>query len=163
MSAVTFPSLSRISRAARLTASAPGAYIPKGANRPLRTAPGNSKVMPRQSGLVSTFCAAALGLALAGTAAAQPAAPTPAPGRAVVLTNATGHTMIQFFASSVERHDWQDDRLGPVLADGQTRRVVLTRTGDGCRFDFRAVLDDGQALERRSVNVCESPAYTFAR
>jgi hypothetical protein len=119
--------------------------------------------MPRLSVLVSTICAAAFGLALGTAAAAQPAAPTPTPGRAVVLTNATGRTMIQFFASSIERHDWQDDRLGPVLADGQTRRVPLTRTGDGCRFDFRAVLDDGQALERRGVNVCESPAYTFTR
>ena len=117
--------------------------------------------MLRISAFVSTLCAAAFGLTLAA-AAAQPVTPAPAAGRAVVLTNATGHTMIQFFASSVERHDWQEDRLGPVLADGQSRRLSLTRTGESCRFDFRAVLDDGQALERRGVNVCETPAYTFA-
>ena len=94
-------------------------------------------------------------LAFAATAAvAQPAR------REVVLTNHTGHAMIQFFASSVAAHDWQEDRLGPVLADGQSRRVVLTRAGP-CQFDLKAVLDDGRSIERRGVDVCATPNYTF--
>ena len=95
-------------------------------------------------------------LAFAATAAsAQPVR------REVVLTNHTGHAMIQFFASSIEAHDWQEDRLGPVLTDGQSRRVALGHTSV-CNFDFKAVLDDGRSIERRGVDVCATPNYTFA-
>lgn len=154
---MTFPSLSSADAAGPLNAGGAGAYIRRQSLRPVRRAPKGLMTMIRLPVLAAAV-AATLGLSL-NAAAAQPAAP--ATGRAVVLTNATGHTMIQFFASSVERHDWQDDRLGPVLADGESRRVPLNRAGEGCRFDFRAVLDDGRALERRGVNICETPAYTF--
>ena len=104
-------------------------------------------------------------LAFAVVAALVPAAgiaqPVSISTRDVVLTNQTGHDMIQFFASSTAVRDWQEDRLGPVLAAGQTRRVTLSRNGGTCQFDFKAVLDDGRSIERRAINVCETPAYTF--
>lgn len=81
--------------------------------------------------------------------------------RRVQLVNASRSTIVQFYASNAKRSTWEEDILGQsVLEPG---RAVMINIDDGtgsCIFDFLTVMQSGQRLERRGINVCEVSTYT---
>jgi hypothetical protein len=120
------------------------AYISEGA-RPAGT---NSMT------IFARFAAAtaiAIAAAAAGPLHAQPAT------RDVLVANHASHAVLQVYASGVERQGWQDDRLGPPLPPGASRRIHLGPPGAPCLYDFRIVLEDGRSQERHGVDVCSAP------
>ena len=97
---------------------------------------------------------AAFALLVAGTAEAL--------DRRIRIVNASSHDIVAFHGVSVDTREWHDSLLGDdILPAGET--VVLNfDDGSGyCRYRFRAVFDDGQALEKKSVNVCEVGTYRY--
>ena len=101
-------------------------------------------------------CLLSLGLlgAVAGPAAAA--------DRRVQIVNDTGFTMVEFYGSNKGSQSWEEDILGQdVLADGQSVVINFNDDSGYCKFDFRAVFEDGDEVVEAGVNVCEIGSFTF--
>jgi hypothetical protein len=90
------------------------------------------------------------------------ALPATALDRRVEIINNTGFTIVEFYGSNAGSKSWEEDILGPDLLPPGSSVVVNFDDASGfCKFDFRAVFDDGEALERRGINICEIATFTY--
>jgi len=99
--------------------------------------------------------AAALILALAaGAATAQ--------DRRVRIHNNTGYTLYSFYSTNSGSTHWGSDILGnSTLPDGAYVTMNFDNKYGYCLFDFRAVFEDGDELQRGKINVCEIADYYY--
>ncbi|MGA0602947.1 hypothetical protein ACO2Q3_19715 [Caulobacter sp. KR2-114] len=82
--------------------------------------------------------------------------------RHVRIINETDHTMVHFYASNVAAKSWEEDILGDsVLKPGDDVKINIDDGTGHCLYDFRAVFDDGKALEKHNINVCEISSYRY--
>jgi predicted flavoprotein YhiN len=82
--------------------------------------------------------------------------------RRVRIINETGHTIVRFYASNVGRDSWEEDILGQsVLRPGQSVTVNIDDGSGYCKYDFKAVFDDGDSLVRSNVDVCKISSYRY--
>jgi len=82
--------------------------------------------------------------------------------RRVRIVNKTGYTIERFYASSVGQNSWEEDILGDdVLRSGSAVSINIDDGTGYCKYDFRAVFEDGDVLEKASVNVCETGTFTY--
>ena len=89
-------------------------------------------------------------------------APASALDRRVTIVNETGYTIVQFYGSNTGTNDWQEDILGQdVLASGSSVVINFNDASGYCKFDFKAVFEDGDELVRENVNVCEVSSFTY--
>jgi len=99
-------------------------------------------------------------LCLLETATGPPAS---ALDRHIELTNTTRRTIVELFAAEVGSGDWQIDMLGDeFLPSGGTAIVDIKDRSGYCRFDLKAVFDDGSELIRRDINVCALEGYALS-
>ena len=90
------------------------------------------------------------------------AAPAFAQDRKVTIVNNSGFTISYLYGSNVGTTFWEEDLLSSnVLSSGATVDVNFNDTTGYCRFDLRAIFDDGTELVRRDVNVCEIGTFTI--
>lgn len=90
------------------------------------------------------------------------ALPSLALDRRVEIVNQTGYTIQEFYASSVGQKSWQEDILGRDVLPSGSSVVINIDDGTGyCKYDFRAVFEDGDIVEQADVNVCEIGRFTF--
>ena len=88
--------------------------------------------------------------------------PATAADRRVEIINQTGFTIVEFYGSNSGTTSWEEDILGlDVLPSGSSVNIDFDDGTGACLFDFRAVFDDGEVLERTGINVCEIPTYTY--
>jgi hypothetical protein len=117
--------------------------------------------------LLETFPAgaavAAVGLIAlgAGSAAADDGAANPA--AAVQCANGGKRAIVAVYSSPPGRADWSDDMLGKsTLKPGQTLMLKLKAKPDGCKVDFSALLDNGDTITKKDVDLCiPSPTVGF--
>ncbi|MEY4871050.1 MAG: hypothetical protein RLZZ563_380 [Pseudomonadota bacterium] len=104
--------------------------------------------------------AASLGLSASlGLLAALPAA---ALDRRVEIINNTGFTIVEFYGSNTGSKSWEEDILGTdVLPSGSSVVINFDDESGYCKFDFRAVFEDGDVLDRGDVNICEIATFTY--
>ncbi|MBC9206846.1 hypothetical protein IBL26_08360 [Roseomonas aerophila] len=103
--------------------------------------------------LTATFLAAAALMPFAPAAGAA--------DRRVEVVNASGRTMMEFYASNTNRSSWEEDILGnDVLPSGRSVVINIDDGSGACRFDVLAVLDGGRRVEQRNINVCEVSRHT---
>jgi hypothetical protein len=82
--------------------------------------------------------------------------------RRVRIVNASSHDIVSFHAVIVDKREWEDSLLGEDILPVGGSVVLNFEDGSGyCRYRFRAVFDDGKALEKNSVNVCEVGTYRY--
>ena len=106
---------------------------------------------------IRTFVAAAA--LLAGAAASTVAF---AADRRVNIVNKTGLVMTHFYASNSGTDSWEEDILGrDTLADGETVQVDINDGSGACKFDFKAVFENGASLERQGIDVCQVSSFTY--
>lgn len=80
--------------------------------------------------------------------------------RRMDIVNQTGRTIQHFFATNSSIKKWGRDLLGDaVIPPGKSYRFDFNDGTGHCSFDFRAVLDNGRAVERYDVNVCRATAW----
>jgi hypothetical protein len=80
--------------------------------------------------------------------------------RNVVVINATNVVVNSFYASNVNRSDWEEDMLGRnVLAPGRRVKANIDDGTGACLFDFKVVFADGRSMEDRRVNVCQIASW----
>jgi hypothetical protein len=102
------------------------------------------------------FAIALAAASLIGAASAQ------AEDRHVRIINETSHTMVHFYASNVAENSWQEDILGrDVVKPGEDVNINIDDGTGHCKYDFLAVFDDGDKLERHNINVCEITYYRY--
>lgn len=90
--------------------------------------------------------------------------PVAAANRVVEVINATGMTMVEFYASVTTTNSWEEDILGDdVLEDGESIDVNIDDGSGKCIYDFRAVFENGQEATKQGVNVCRISTFTFTR
>jgi hypothetical protein len=81
--------------------------------------------------------------------------------RHIVLQNNSGEAIVEFHASNVGTHFWQEDILGSdILLPGSAARIDLDDGTGYCRFDFKTVMENGQEIVRHNVDVCALERYT---
>ena len=100
---------------------------------------------------------------LAGTAVALATAlPAAALDRRVTIINNTGFTIVEFYGSNTGSNSWEEDILGQdVLPSGNSVVINFDDASGYCKFDFRAVFEDGDVLEKGGVNICEISTFTY--
>jgi hypothetical protein len=76
--------------------------------------------------------------------------------RRVNVNNQTESAIVEFYASNTGEEDWQEDILGDQVLDAGGVATINIDDGSGfCKFDFRAVFDDGTEVISPDNNVCE--------
>ncbi|MGO4853776.1 hypothetical protein [Phaeovulum sp. W22_SRMD_FR3] len=99
---------------------------------------------------------------VAGLLIATTAVPTLALDRRVKIVNNTGYTMTEFYGSNKGTDSWEEDILGAdVLPSGSSVMINFNDSSGYCKFDFKAVFEDGDELVRQNVNVCELGTFTY--
>ena len=78
------------------------------------------------------------------------------------LVNRSSYDVIEFYASPVNVHSWEEDILGrDILESGYTVQITIADGRRSCEYDLRFVFDDGDVLERGGVDLCETHRYTL--
>lgn len=85
------------------------------------------------------------------------------PAAAVQCANGGKRPIVAVYTSPPGRKDWSDDMLGKgTLKPGQTLKLKLKAKPDGCKIDFSALLDNGDTVTKKDVDLCvASPAVGF--
>lgn len=99
---------------------------------------------------------------MAGLVTATLASPALALDRRVTIVNNTGYTMTNFYGSNKGTNSWEEDILGQnTLPSGSQVTINFNDASGYCKFDFKAVFEDGDVLVRENVNVCEIGTFTY--
>ena len=117
--------------------------------------------------LYASIVAAALtaSVAVAQQAGGSPP-PTPVVNRAgdhvLKLTNGGREAVTAIFYAAPGTLNWSDDLLGSQTAGpGRTVTLKIKDPQGACVFDLQFLMSGGANVNRKSVNVCEPPTYSF--
>jgi hypothetical protein len=89
--------------------------------------------------------------------------PASALDRQIQLTNTTHLAIVELYASYVGTGVWRQDILGDdFLLPGNSIVVNIDDGSASCRFDLKAVFDDGTEVIRRNVNICGVEHYMIS-
>jgi hypothetical protein len=103
-----------------------------------------------------------LGAALATVLFLGHAVPAEALDRRVRIVNETGFTIVRFYGSNTGTDDWQEDILGEDVLPSGSSVIINFDDGTGyCKYDLRAIFDDGDEVTQSGVNICEVGTLTF--
>ena len=100
--------------------------------------------------------------AIATVLAATLATPSLALDRRVTIINNTGFTITNFYGSNKGTNSWEEDILGQDILPSGSQVTINFNDGSGyCKFDLKAVFDDGDEVVQEDVNICEVGTFTF--
>ena len=78
------------------------------------------------------------------------------------LNNESSYVVVEVYASPNDVEDWEEDILGQdVLGSEESVRITIADAREQCEYDLRFVFEDGDVLERPSVDLCETNSYTL--
>ena len=78
------------------------------------------------------------------------------------LHNESSYVVVEVYASPNDVEDWEEDILGQdVLGSEESVRITIADAREQCEYDLRFVFEDGDVLERPSVDLCETNSYTL--
>lgn len=82
--------------------------------------------------------------------------------RRVRIVNNTGYTIVRFYGSNKGSDSWEEDILGEdVLPSGSSVNINFDDGSGYCKFDFKAVFDDGDVLVKKNINICKIGTFTY--
>ncbi len=82
--------------------------------------------------------------------------------RHVTVVNNTDFTIVEFYASSVGQDTWEEDILGKdTLEPGQKVKINIDDGTGYCKYDLKAVFNDGDEVVKKGMNVCEVGTFTI--
>jgi hypothetical protein len=88
--------------------------------------------------------------------------PATALDRWIEFTNNTRMVIAEIYVSHVGTQLWDVDILGSDLLAPTSSTLVKIDDGGGCRFDLKAVFDDGTTQILRNVNICATERYAIS-
>ena len=89
-------------------------------------------------------------------------APALALDRWIELTNNTRMPIVEVYISRVRAERWNIDLLVDDYLAPLSSVLVSIDDGEGCRFDFKTVFDDGTTQIRRNVDLCGAERYAIS-
>jgi hypothetical protein len=82
--------------------------------------------------------------------------------RVTNVVNKTSRVLVQLFASNVSQSNWGADLLGPTVISSESSIRINVDDGSGyCRYDLKAVFDDGTVAIAYGFDVCSSTEWTI--
>jgi hypothetical protein len=83
--------------------------------------------------------------------------------RRVTIINDSSHSILQLFGSPVSHPGWENDILGAygLILPGHQARIDFDDNTGACKFDLKAVMDDGTEVVRRRVDICAMRSWTI--
>lgn len=82
--------------------------------------------------------------------------------RNVLVVNASGYTVTQFYGSNSGAQTWEEDILGAnTLPSGSSVNVNFDDGTGACIFDFKAVFADGSSVVENGIDVCSTSQVTI--
>lgn len=116
---------------------------------------------PFAAAVLAAACAILSVLATAAEAQSQ-ARSTDAENRRIRVHNQTG-LEVRSLSAADAGGIFGPDLLGQPLEAGQSRPVLVDSGAGACVFTLRAVLSNGQTLDRAGVNVCRIADWYLTR
>ena len=120
--------------------------------------------IPSIGPIILVFATAALaGGALAQTAPAPPPiAPPAAAVHQVKLTNAAKTGITAVYVAPSGSRNMSDDLLGRQIANaGKTVTLKVKDPQGTCVFDLQFLMDNGDTLDRKAVDLCHAAEYAL--
>ena len=88
--------------------------------------------------------------------------PAHALDRRIKLINASSYNIVEFHASNINRHSYEENILNNrIIRPGESIVVDLNDGTDMCQFDFLTVMSNGAKVEKKDVDVCQLETYTI--
>lgn len=82
--------------------------------------------------------------------------------RRVRIVNDTGFDIVRFYGSNKGSKSWEEDILGSdILSSGSSVTINFDDNSGYCKFDFKAVFNDGDVLVKKNINICEIGTFTY--
>lgn len=82
--------------------------------------------------------------------------------RRVRINNKSSYDIIEFYASNTGSRSWEEDILGRNILPSGNSVVINIDDGSGyCKYDFKAVFEDGDEVVSSDNNVCELSDFNF--
>ncbi|AXS42555.1 hypothetical protein D1F64_10465 [Breoghania sp. L-A4] len=104
----------------------------------------------------------AAGILVCGLLSGGLAAPAAAEDLLLVLQNTSSVTITEFYTSPADVDEWEEDVFADgVLPSGNEVEVTISDGRTQCVYDIRIITDDGDDIEDRGVDLCETGTYTF--
>ena len=104
---------------------------------------------------MKTLFAAALLLATAG-------APALASDEVLHINNRTGYTISEIYIAPSTTDDWEENVMGgDTLAPNTSVDIDFSRSEDTCKWDLKAVYDDGTNAVWKNIDLCKISTITM--
>jgi hypothetical protein len=82
--------------------------------------------------------------------------------RRVRINNQSSYDIYEFYASNTGTNSWEEDILGKDILPAGSSVMINIDDGSGyCKYDFRAVFEDGDVVVSSDNNVCELAQFNF--
>lgn len=82
--------------------------------------------------------------------------------RRVEIVNESSYDIREFYASNTDSKSWEEDILGRNVLPAGHSVVINIDDGSGyCKYDFKAVFEDGDEVTSSGNNVCELSVFRF--
>lgn len=82
--------------------------------------------------------------------------------RHVRINNKSSYDIIEFYASNTGSRSWEEDILGSdILPSGSSVMINIDDGSGYCKYDFKAVFEDGDEAVSNDNNVCELGTFNF--
>lgn len=77
--------------------------------------------------------------------------------------NHSSTDVVEFYASPVDVHDWEEDILDvDVLAAGESAEVTIADGRTQCTYDVRFVFEGGAVVDREGEDLCKTGSFTIS-
>lgn len=77
-----------------------------------------------------------------------------------MLDNKSSTAIREFYASTVNVDNWEEDILGQDILDSNSFARITISNSETCSYDLKIVFDDDTELEERGIDLCATGSYT---
>ncbi|MES2986879.1 MAG: hypothetical protein V4808_03140 [Pseudomonadota bacterium] len=100
-------------------------------------------------------------LAIAALLAAA-ATPALASDETLHINNRTGYTINEIYIAPTSTNNWEEDVMGEDALETDTSvNVDFSRSVDTCKWDLKAVYDDGTNAVWKNIDLCKISTITM--
>jgi hypothetical protein len=82
--------------------------------------------------------------------------------RKVLVENVSNHALRELYASPSTSTTWEENLLANrTVESGKSISANIDNGTNECYYDLKGVMDDGRAVEHRTVNVCAASKWVI--
>ena len=98
----------------------------------------------------------------AATLLAVTAAPALASDEVLHINNRTGYTINEIYIAPTSTDNWEEDVMGEdALLTNTSVNIDFSRSEDTCKWDLKAVYDDGTNAVWKNIDLCKISTITM--